>query len=62
MSVPFSRPGAVDLSSLKSPAPAGGGPAAGDAAAHGAYSVEITSENFQTEMQRSMQVPVVVCF
>jgi putative thioredoxin len=62
MSVPFSRPGAVDLSSLKSPAPAGGGPAPGDAGPQGAYSVEITSENFQTEMQRSMQHPVALCF
>jgi putative thioredoxin len=64
MSVPFSRPGAVDLSSLKSSAPAGGGPATGEAGAvgGGAYSVEITADNFQTEMQRSMQLPVALCF
>jgi putative thioredoxin len=65
MSAPFSRPGAVDLSSLKSgtaatggqPAAAAPGPAPG-----GAYTVEITAENFQTEMQRSLQLPVALCF
>jgi putative thioredoxin len=62
MTVPFSRPGAVDLSSLKSPA---AGTAAGGApggSLGGAYSVDITTENFQAEMQRSMQMPVAVCF
>jgi putative thioredoxin len=64
MSDPFSRPGAVDLSALKSGAPPTGGPAAASpgAAARGAYTVEITAENFQTEMQRSVQLPVAVCF
>jgi putative thioredoxin len=61
MSGPFSRPGAVDLSSMKSAA-ATGGPAGPGAAPGGAYSVEITAENFQSEMQRSMQVPVAMCF
>ncbi|MDQ4006868.1 MAG: tetratricopeptide repeat protein [Actinomycetota bacterium] len=62
MTVPFSRPGAVDLSSLKSPAPgtAAGGTPGGSLG--GAYSVDVTAENFQTEMQRSMQMPVAVCF
>lgn len=62
MTVPFSRPGAVDLSSLKSPA---AGTAAGGApggSLGGAYSVDITTENFQAEMQRSTQMPVAVCF
>lgn len=65
MSVPFSRPGAVDLSSLKSAAPsAGAAPGAGPRppAGSGAYSVDLDQSNFQAEMQRSMQVPVVVSF
>jgi putative thioredoxin len=66
MSVPFSRPGAVDLSSLKSASQGTSGPgsagAAPGAAGSGAYSVELTAENFQTEMQRSTQVPVALCF
>lgn len=63
MSVPFSRPGAVDLSSLKSSAPpAGGAGGPGQAAGAGAYTVELDESNFQTEMQRSMQMPVAVCF
>jgi putative thioredoxin len=65
MSVPFSRPGAVDLSSLKGAPPAAGsapGRAGAGAPGTGAYSVEITAENFQTEMQRSTQLPVALCF
>jgi putative thioredoxin len=65
MSVPFSRPGAVDLSSLKAAAPAAGAtpgttPGAG-VVAGGAYSVEVTAQNFQAEMQRSTQLPVALC-
>jgi putative thioredoxin len=65
MSVPFSRPGAVDLSALKSAAPPagsstpGGAPAAGGS---GAYSVDLDESNFQAEVQRSAQVPVVLSF
>jgi putative thioredoxin len=64
MSVPFSRPGAVDLSSLKSGAPGPGAPGGGPRppAGSGAYSVDLDESNFQAEMQRSMQVPVVVSF
>jgi len=65
MSAPFSRPGGVDLSALKSGAPAAAGSpgaAASGSAPSGAYTVELTTENFQTEMQRSVQVPVAVCF
>jgi putative thioredoxin len=64
MSVPFSRPGAVDLSSLK-PASQGAAGSAGagqGSAGSGAYSVDLTAENFQAEMQRSTQVPVALCF
>ena len=66
MSASFSRPGAVDLSALKSAGAATGAPSGGAAGqgsvAGGAYTVQITEENFQTEMQRSMQLPVAVCF
>ena len=64
MTVPFSRPGAVDLSSLKSSSAGStvSGGAAPGGAVGGAYSVEITAENFQAEMQRSMQMPVALCF
>jgi putative thioredoxin len=63
MSAPFSRPGAVDLSSLKSSATGGPSAAAGPgSAAAGTYTVEITADNFQAEMQRSMEVPVALCF
>jgi putative thioredoxin len=64
MTAPFSRPGAVDLSTLRPAAPQPGTPAAARAGASGsgAYAVDITAENFQTEMQRSVSVPVVLCF
>jgi putative thioredoxin len=67
MSVPFSRPGAVDLSALKSAAPPAGaaaGTAAGASASggSGAYSVDLDESNFQAEVQRSLQVPVVLSF
>lgn len=65
MTVPFSRPGAVDLSALKSAAPPAGGAApsgAPAAAGSGAYSVDLDESNFQNELQRSLQVPVVLSF
>jgi putative thioredoxin len=62
----FSRPGAVDLSSLKRPSapPAGSGPAGagGGAAGGGAYSVELNEQNFQAEMQGATNAPVVLVF
>jgi putative thioredoxin len=61
MTVPFSRPGAVDLSSLSS-APQQGAPAAPGGSGSGAYAVDITAENFQVEMERSVNLPVVLCF
>ncbi|MFF0270792.1 tetratricopeptide repeat protein [Kribbella sp. NPDC004536] len=56
----FSRPGAVDLSSLRKPAGgAPGAPAGGGAA--GAYVIEVTEANFQADViERSLQAPVVV--
>ena len=72
MSTPsFSRPGAVDLSALKRPAPqagaapgrpAGGGTAGGGTAGAGSYSVDLDEQNFQAEMQAATNAPVVLVF
>lgn len=75
---PFSRPGAIDLSALKRPAPsappagpggpgapATGAPAGGapTAAAGGSsYAVEVTEQNFQTVIESSMTAPVLLVF
>ncbi len=64
---PFSRPGAIDLSGLKRPAPSApagaGGPSSGGApAAGGAYSVAVTEENFQGIIESSMTAPVLLAF
>ena len=64
----FSRPGAIDLSSLGGAAPgsstaarAPGGPSQGGAG--GGYVVEVSEANFQQEVvDRSMSVPVVIDF
>ena len=70
MNMPFSRPGAVDLSSLKRPvstAGPSGGPAAGPAAGQPAgsaggasYAVEVDEQNFQSLLESSMSAPVVL--
>ncbi|MGH3332973.1 MAG: co-chaperone YbbN [Nocardioidaceae bacterium] len=68
MSTPsFSRPGAVDLSALKRPAPSAGGPAptggsAGGGTGTGAYSVDLNEQNFQAEIQRAAKAPVLLVF
>ena len=60
---PFSRPGAIDLSGLKRPAPtpppAGGGaaPAGGSS-----YSLDLSEENFQAVIESSMTAPVLLVF
>lgn len=64
---PFSRPGAIDLSALKRPAPAAGGgtpsaPPAGGASAGSAYSVAVDEANFQSVLEASMTAPVVLVF
>jgi putative thioredoxin len=69
---PFSRPGAIDLSGLKRPAPSGappagapsaGGPAgAGTAAGGSAYAVDVSEQNFQTLLDSSVTAPVVLVF
>lgn len=71
----FSRPGAIDLSSLrKPPAPrpgsapggpggAGAAPGGPGASAGGAYVLNVTEQTFQADViERSLQVPVVVEF
>jgi len=66
---PFSRPGAIDLSGLKRPAPAAGAPVAGGGApgstagsGGSAYSVVVTEENFQATIESSMTAPVLLAF
>jgi putative thioredoxin len=59
MNMPFSRPGAIDLSGLKRPAPsAAGGPATGSASS--SYAVEVDEQNFQALLEMSMTAPVVL--
>jgi putative thioredoxin len=73
MTMPFSRPGAVDLSGLKRPSPAGAGqgrPASGSGRAAGAagsattgaaaYSFEVDEQNFQLLLEASMTAPVLL--
>lgn len=62
---PFSRPGAIDLSALKRPAPsappAGRAPGPGAAAPGGSsYSVAVTEQNFQEVVEASVTAPVVL--
>jgi len=65
---PFSRPGAIDLSALKKPAPsaaaAPGSPGAPGApvAAAGAYVLELDEQNFQATLESSMTAPVLLAF
>src|SRR3712207_3350864 len=70
--MPFSRPGAVDLSGLKRPASAGpaqgrpspgsarGRGATGGAAATAAYSFDVDEQNFQLLLEASMTAPVLL--
>jgi putative thioredoxin len=60
---PFSRPGAIDLSGLKRPAPTPP-PAGGGAAPPGgsSYAVDVTEENFQSIIEASMTAPVLLVF
>jgi putative thioredoxin len=60
---PFSRPGAVDLSALKRPAPpapsgAPASPAGGGGG--GAYAVVLDERNIQAELEASMTAPVLL--
>ena len=59
--MPFSRPGAIDLSALKRPAPAAAGaPSAGAPTSGASYSVEVDESNFEQLLQASMSAPVVL--
>lgn len=63
---PFSRPGAIDLSALKRPAPAQNGPqatAAGGGTVGGAsYWLEVSEQNFQETIEASLKAPVLLAF
>jgi len=63
---PFSRPGAIDLSALKKPAPsapsAGGAGGAKSAGVTGAYVVSLDEQNFQSTLESSMTAPVLLVF
>ncbi len=70
---PFSRPGAVDLSGLTRPSPAGppaagaagaagGATGAGSAAGSASYAVDVSEENFQSLLDASVTAPVVLVF
>jgi putative thioredoxin len=57
---PFSRPGAIDLSGLQAPSPAG--PGAGAPGVSGAYTVAIDQANFQSVLESSMSAAVLLAF
>ena len=63
---PFSRPGAIDLSGLRKPAPqatpAGGAPAAGTPSSGSSYSLAVDEQNFQSVLEQSMTAPVLLAF
>lgn len=70
---PFSRPGAIDLSALKRPAPtappaggaagaAGGVPAGTPSGGGSSYSLSVTEQNFQATVEASMTAPVLLVF
>jgi hypothetical protein len=56
MSMPFSRPGAIDLSALKqrSAQPTGAGSAAAGATGSRAYALQVDEANFQSLLEASM--------
>jgi putative thioredoxin len=62
MSMPFSRPGAIDLSGLKRPAPTSSPAAApgGTGAPGSSFAVEVDEQNFQVLLEASMTAPVVL--
>jgi putative thioredoxin len=61
MNMPFSRPGAIDLSGLKRPAtPSPGAAGPSGARAGASYSVEVDEQNLQGLLEASMTAPVVM--
>jgi putative thioredoxin len=60
---PFSRPGAIDLSGLKKPAPPAPGGAAPTTGAHASsYSTDVSEQGFQALLESSVTAPVVLVF
>jgi putative thioredoxin len=61
---PFSRPGAIDLSGLKAPAPQSGAAAPGAPAPAGgsSYAVQVSEESFQATIESSRTAPVLLVF
>ncbi len=62
---PFSRPGAIDLSGLRKPAPPSapaGAPAAAGSASGASYSLAVDEQNFQSVLESSMTAPVLLAF
>ena len=61
---PFSRPGALDLSALKQPAPTGAPQATSPATSvsPGSYGVTVDEQNFQSVLESSMTAPVLLVF
>ncbi|HSV38612.1 MAG TPA: tetratricopeptide repeat protein [Nocardioidaceae bacterium] len=62
MSMPFSRPGAIDLSGLKArpPAPSGPSGSAGSSGATTSYALDVDEANFQALLEQSMSAPVLL--
>ncbi len=62
MTMPFSRPGAIDLSALKAPARPAGGPGAARAPGGGgpSWTLEVDDQSFQGLLESSMDAPVVL--
>jgi putative thioredoxin len=59
---PFSRPGAIDLSGLQSPAGASPGAPGGSAGVSGAYTVQVDETSFQAVLESSMNAAVLLAF
>jgi putative thioredoxin len=61
---PFSRPGAIDLSGLKAPAPQSGAATPGGPATAGgsSYAVQVGEESFQATIEASRTAPVLLVF
>lgn len=58
----FSRPGAVDLSSLQGPGPGASAAAPGAGGPGAAYALEVTEANFEAVLESSRTAPVLLAF
>lgn len=59
---PFSRPGAIDLSALKRPAPSAGASTSSTGVSGSSYSITVTEATFQELLEASTTAPVVMVF